>query len=196
MKKVIGLTGGIASGKSAVTSFLREFGFFVVDADAVVHELQVPGGKLYQAILTEFGSEFFDEKGALNRKKLAEFVFSDESAYSRLSKLQNQIIRQELEACRAAELTESEKTFFMDIPLLLEEHYEGLFDEIWLVSLPEDIQMKRLMARSHLTEEEAHSRIARQMPLSQKVAYADVVLDNSGSLNDLKAQVLSHLQNI
>ncbi|MDR2975870.1 MAG: dephospho-CoA kinase [Streptococcaceae bacterium] len=196
MKKIIGLTGGIATGKSAVTSILRALGFVVIDADAVVHELQEPGGKLYQAIVREFGPGFFDASGNLNREKLASLVFQNEEAYERLSKLQNQIIRKELERRRSEEIKNSEQSFFMDIPLLLEEHYEALFDEVWLVTVPEEIQMKRLMARSNLTEEEARERINRQMPMSEKLLKADVILDNSTTLSDLKLQVLLQLKQL
>lgn len=196
MKKIIGLTGGIATGKSAVTSILRELGFVVIDADAVVHELQKPGGKLYQALFQKFGSDFFETDGQLNRKKLADLVFNDKSAYKQLSDLQDRCIREELETRRAAEITRSEQTFFMDIPLLFEEHYESLFDEIWLVTVPENVQIERLMSRSGLSREEAAARIARQMPMDEKLRLADVILDNSATLSDLRLQVLEQLKRL
>ncbi len=117
MAKVIGLTGGIASGKSRVTAFLREQGYPVIDADAVVHELQAKGGKLYQVLLVEFGQGILSADGNLDRVKLGQAVFADSKLRDRLSDLQDQIIRQELLARRDT-LKQTEPVVFMDIPLL------------------------------------------------------------------------------
>ncbi|MFC4651465.1 dephospho-CoA kinase [Lactococcus nasutitermitis] len=215
MIKVIGLTGGIASGKSTVVDFLISQGFRVIDADKVVHELQLPGGKLYQEILINFGTEFFDENKQLNRAKLGELVFSDDKAREKLAKLQNKIIREELYTRRDNLLTElskmlqtennnltelSKKTvqntvIFMDIPLLLEQHYDG-FDEIWLIAVSENIQLERVMLRDNLSEKAAEARIAAQMSLTEKMKYADKVIDSSGTFEETQAQVLQALDTL
>ncbi|RZI48656.1 dephospho-CoA kinase [Lactococcus kimchii] len=230
MKKVIGLTGGIASGKSTVVDFLISLGYQVIDADKVVRELQAPQGRLYEAILKHFGSDFIDETGQLNRAKLGALVFENREQREKLSLLQDEIIRKELYHRRDQFLgrenadVNAERDFrentdekpreiadvnsvsnfsgskiyrklpsvnqllFMDIPLLLEYGYDG-FDEIWLVTVTEEIQLERLMARNHFTKEEAKKRIDAQMPLAQKRKFADRILDNSGSLEMLKKQI-------
>jgi len=194
MTKVIGLTGGIATGKSTVASYLQKRGFLVIDADQLVHELQQPGERLYQAVVAEFGVDFIDEAGSLDRAKLAGIVFSNGTARKKLSKIQDFIIREELSKRRKFALSQAEQLFFMDIPLLFEAHYEDFFDEIWLVAVPEEVQLSRLMARNHLTEAEAKKRLASQWPLSEKLALADRVLDNSGNLTSLYRQIDSALE--
>ena len=119
MTKVIGLTGGIASGKSTITDFLRRQGYPVIDADQVVHELQAKGGKLYQVLVAEFGNSILTAEGDLDRKKLGQAVFENAGLRARLSLLQDKIIREELLARRDA-LKQTEDVIFMDIPLLYE----------------------------------------------------------------------------
>jgi dephospho-CoA kinase len=201
MTKVIGLTGGIASGKSTVTNFLIEEGYEIIDADKVVARLQAKDGILSQAIRRHFSDEFFDACGNLDRKKLGQLIFSDPEKRSELANLQNEIIRQELAKEREL-LLEKDKmqglkdhTFFMDIPLLIEEKYD-YFDEIWLISLSKNEQLKRLMLRNDLTEEEALNRINSQMSLSDKKKYADEIIDNDTSLSQLENQVRKLLTKI
>ena len=190
MTKVIGLTGGIASGKSTVVDFLRSLHYQVIDADQVVHELQAVGGRLYQAILVEFGPTFFDANAALNRQKLGALIFSDQSAREKLAELQNAIIRQELYSKRADLLEKSEKDsiIFMDIPLLIEQNYDG-FDEIWLIAVSEEIQVQRIIARDGLDEKAARARIAAQMPVSEKKKYATHIIDSTGTIEETREQV-------
>lgn len=215
MKMVIGLTGGIASGKSTVVDFLISEGYQVIDADKVVRQLQEPGGKLYKAIVETYGLDFIADNGQLNREKLGALVFSDSKEREKLSNLQDEIIRTELYDRRddlLKKMTDKSvsknfdsksqgknlsvnKPMFMDIPLLIEYNYTG-FDEIWLVSLPEKIQLERLMERNKFTEEEAKKRISSQMPLSEKQKVADVILDNSGTIEALKKQIQRELARI
>ena len=194
--KVIGITGGIASGKSTVTSYLRELGYFVLDADELVHNLQAIGQPLYNAIYEHFGEVYFKEDKSLDRKKLAKLVFSDENARAELSEIQDHIIRAEIEKICQQKLATSDASFFMDIPLLLEENYQPLFDEVWLVSLAEEIQIKRLMSRNGYTQEEAEARIKSQMPLAEKAKMVEVILDNSKDIAYLKAEVEAELERI
>ena len=188
MGKIIGITGGIASGKSTVTNFLRQQGFQVVDADAVVHQLQRPGGRLFEALVQHFGQKIILENGALNRPLLASLIFSnlEEREWSRIT--QGEIIREELAALRD-QLAQTEAIFFMDIPLLFEQDYSAWFDETWLVYVDRDVQVERLMKRDHLSKNEAESCLAAQWPLEKKKDLASHVLDNNGNLDQLLAQV-------
>lgn len=193
MGKIIGITGGIASGKSNVTNFLRKQGFQVVDADAVVHQLQKPGGRLFEALVQHFGQEIILENGELNRPLLASLIFSnpEEREWSRIT--QGEIIREELADLRD-QLAQTEEIFFMDIPLLFEQAYSTWFNETWLVYVDRDVQVERLMKRDHLSKNEAESRLAAQWPLEQKKGLASHVLDNNGNLDQLLTQVFSLLE--
>ena len=188
MGKIIGITGGIASGKSTVTNFLREKGFQVVDADSVVHQLQKPGGRLYQLLVHHFGQEIILENGELNRPLLASLIFSNPEEREWSKQIQGEIIREELATLRD-QLAQTEEIFFMDIPLLFEQDYVSWFDETWLVYVDRDVQVKRLMKRDHLSKDEAESRLATQWSLEKKKDLANHILDNNGNQNQLLNQV-------
>ena len=193
MGKIIGITGGIASGKSTVTNFLRKRGLQVVDADAVVHQLQKPSGRLFRALVQHFGQEIILENGELNRPLLASLIFSnpEEREWSRIT--QGEIIREELATLRD-QLAQTEEIFFMDIPLLFEQDYASWFDETWLVYVDRDVQVERLMKRDQLSKDEAESRLAAQWPLEKKKDLASHVLDNNGSRDQLVSQVVTQLK--
>ena len=193
MGKIIGITGGIASGKSTVTNFLREQGFQVVDADAVVHQLQRRGGRLYQILVQHFGQEVVLENGELNRPLLASLIFSDPEEREWSKRIQGEVICEELATLRD-QLTQTEAIFFMDIPLLVEQDYANWFDEIWLVYVDRDIQVERLMKRDHLSKEVAESRLAVQWSLEEKKKLASHILDNNGSRDQLVSQVVKLLE--
>ena len=195
MTKIIGITGGIASGKSTVVAEIKKYGYQVIDADRVVHELQAKGGKLYQALCNWIGSEILQENGELDRKKLGQLIFSSKDMLEKSSHLQNGIIREEL-ARRRDELAKTQDVFFMDIPLLIEHDYMEWFDDIWLVHLDEKTQLERLVMRNHFSKEEAKKRMASQMSTEAKKPYADKLLDNSGDLTELKAQIHQLLQEL
>lgn len=193
MGKIIGITGGIASGKSTVTSFLRQEGYQVVDADAVVHQLQKPGGRLYRILVDHFGEEVLIDNGELNRPILASRIFSDLEELEWSKETQGQIIREELGSLRD-KLSKTENVFFMDIPLLFEQEYASWFDETWLVYVSRDTQLDRLMKRDYLTIEEAQARLDSQWPLEEKKRLASHILDNNGNQEQLLTQVVSLLQ--
>ena len=195
MARIIGITGGIASGKSTVTEFLRQQGYQVIDADQVVHELQEPGGRLYQALLSVFGPAILQEDGRLDRPKLGAMIFGNPELLAQSSQLQNEIIREEL-ARRRDLLAETEKLFFMDLPLLFELQYEDWFDQIWLVDVTEKTQLSRLMTRNALSQEEAEKRIAAQLSLQEKRNRADVLIDNNGPLEETLRQIRDALQKL
>ena len=181
MTKIVGITGGIASGKSTVVAQLRKHGYQVIDADQVVHDLQKKGGRLYQALFDWLGDAILQDNGELDRQALGQAIFGNQEMMAKSSALQNDIIRQEL--------AKTESLFFMDIPLLIELDYVGWFDAIWLVVVDDETQLNRLMARNHLTLAEAKKRMASQMPTKEKLAYADHILDNNGDKAALEKQV-------
>lgn len=193
MGKIIGITGGIASGKSTVTEFLRQKGFQVVDADAVVHQLQKPGGRLYQVLVEHFGEKILLENGELNRPLLASLIFSNPEEQEWSKRTQGEIIREELAALRN-QLAQTESLFFMDIPLLFEQNYASWFDETWLVYVNRDVQLERLMKRDQISKEAAESRLNSQWPLERKISLASHSLDNNGNQEQLIAQVVQLLE--
>ncbi|MCP9076173.1 dephospho-CoA kinase [Streptococcus sp. CF4-2] len=193
MGKIIGITGGIASGKSTVTEFLRQKGFQVVDADAVVHQLQKPGGRLYQVLVEHFGEKVLLENGELNRPLLASLIFSNPEEQEWSKRTQGEIIREELAALRN-QFAQTEALFFMDIPLLFEQNYASWFDETWLVYVNRDVQLERLMKRDQLSKEAAESRLNSQWPLERKISLASHSLDNNGNQEQLIAQVVQLLE--
>ena len=193
MGKIIGITGGIASGKSTVTNFLRQKGVDVVDADALVHRLQKPGGRLYRILVEHFGEKVLLENDELNRLLLANLIFSNPEEQEWSKETQGQIIREELGSLRD-KLSKTENVFFMDIPLLFEQEYASWFDETWLVYVSRDTQLDRLMKRDDLTIEAAQARLDSQWPLEEKKRLASHILDNNGSREQLLSQVVSLLQ--
>ena len=192
---IIGLTGGIASGKSTVVEMIKEAGYKVIDADQLVHDMQTKGGRLYQALLDWLGEAILLSDGELNRPKLGQLIFSSEEMRQQSAEIQGQIIREELTAKRDC-LAKEEDVFFMDIPLLIENDYQDWFDQIWLVAVSPEVQRQRLMKRNHLSAEEADMRIASQMPLSEKLPYASLVIDNNGSIDYLKEKVKSAIKDL
>ena len=192
---IIGLTGGIASGKSTVVEMIKEAGYKVIDADQLVHDMQAKGGRLYRALHDWLGEDILLSDGELNRPKLGQLIFSSEEMRHQSDEIQGKIIREELAAQRDG-LAKEEDVFFMDIPLLIENDYQDWFDQIWLVAVSPEVQRQRLMKRNHLSAEEADMRIASQMPLSEKLPYASLVIDNNGSIDDLKEKVKSAIKDL
>ena len=193
MGRIIGITGGIASGKSTVTEFLRQKGFQVVDADAHVHQLQKPGGRLFQILVEHFGEKILLENGELNRHLLASLIFSNPEEQEWSRRTQGEIIREELVALRN-QLAQTEALFFMDIPLLFEQNYASWFDETWLVYVNRDVQLERLMKRDQISKEAAETRLNSQWPLERKISLASHSLDNNGNQEQLIAQVVQLLE--
>ncbi|GFH41193.1 dephospho-CoA kinase [Lactococcus insecticola] len=192
MKTVIGITGGIASGKSAVTAFLVKNGYEVIDADAVVREMQQIGGALYELIFETFGADFFLENGELDRAKLGKLIFSDEVARQKLSQKQDKLIRSELLKRR----DESKQSIvFMDIPLLFERKYTGFY-ETWLIYAPRNLQISRLMKRNDLSESDAILRIDSQMPIDDKRALATRIIENCDTIEILETKLMKLLSEL
>ena len=195
MARIIGLTGGIASGKSTVTSYLKEKGYPVIDADRVVHDLQAPGGELYRALVEHFGRDILLDTGDLNRPALAQRIFSNQKEIAWSNQVQGEMIRKALVRERDR-LAKIEDLFFMDIPLLIEQGYLDWFDQVWLVYVTEDTQLQRLMERNVLTGVQARDRLAAQMPLDEKKAFVDLVIDNNSTRDYLYQQIDRALEQI
>ncbi len=189
MKKV-GLTGGIATGKSYVSKVLLAAGAAIIDADDVYYEL-LREKSLPEALREKFGSEYFLDDGSLNRKKLGQLVFSETSAMAELNAIAHPAVRREIDR-RLDEFQNSSKPpaiVFVVIPLLYEVGWEKRLEKVVVVHLSEEEQIKRLVDRSKLSEEDAIVRIRAQMPLSEKMNRASYLIDNGGSKEDTAKRV-------
>ena len=188
--RIIGLTGGIASGKTSVAAFLERLGAAVVDADLLAREIVMPGEPALASIVASFGTKVLDDAGSLDRAALAEIVFSDPAARRTLEAITHPAIRaraeQKLTGLREAGVA----TAFYVAPLLIEAGNSSRVDEIWVVYLDRESQLERLMARDSLGREAALRRIASQMPMEEKKRLGRIVIDNRGTREELEAQVL------
>ena len=189
----IGLTGSIACGKSTVSAYLRDLGIPVVDADAISHAMTAPGGNALPALRAAFGDAVFDGE-ILNRRALGSLVFSDPAQLERLNAILHPMIIAEIQTQLDA-LDSAHPLVAGDVPLLYECGMEHLFDRIWVVSVPRDVQIARIMERDHLTEAEAAQRISAQMPLPEKEARADAVICSDGPIEATRAQVRALIDN-
>ena len=187
--RIIGLTGGIASGKSTVSRILQSMGAVAIDADAIAHELAEPGAPLYEAYITHWGAGILTPEGTLDRRKIGDIVFADEDERRWLDDVSHPLLYREVQRRLAALRTSDVQTVVLDAPLLFEAGWERLADETWVVVLPRYIQLRRLMARNHYTEEEALSRMESQLSQEEKMRRADVVIDNRGSEAQLEKKV-------
>lgn len=190
----IGLTGSIACGKSTVSSYLRQLGYAVVDADAISRSLTAPGGAALPAIRKSFGDAVFDGD-ALNRRALGSIVFTSEEKREKLNGILHPMIIGEIQSQLDA-LDAPDTLVFGDIPLLYECAMAHMFESVWVVSTTREIQIDRLHLRDGLSREEAERRIDAQMPLSEKCALANAVIDSSGSIEQTRAQVQSLIDSI
>lgn len=179
MTYVLGLTGGIATGKSTVAAEFRRHGCPVVDADEVAREIVEPGRPALREIVAAFGEGVLRKDGTLDRKTLGDLVFNDQQQLAKLNAIDHPYLRAAIEDALAAAKATAAKVVVGEIPLLYETHYEGSFDGVAVVTVPPTMQLERLMARDDLTQAQAQARIAAQMPLAEKIARADFIIDNS-----------------
>ncbi|MGG0236989.1 dephospho-CoA kinase [Bacillus rhizoplanae] len=189
MTVVIGLTGGIASGKSTVSQMFQGFHVPVIDADIIAREVVEPGKEAYNEIVTAFGKEVLGENGELDRPKLGSIVFHNEEKRLLLNGIVHPAVRKEMNAQKDIYIREKEQAVVLDIPLLFESKLTGLVDKILLVYVDSETQLTRLMERNNFKEEEAKARIASQMPLEDKITLADEVINNNGTMEETKAQL-------
>lgn len=192
---IIGVTGGIATGKTTIMDYARINGFKVIDADEIAHSIYLNGRPAYYEILDEFTDSIIDDKEEIDRKKLGSIVFSDSSKLERLNDITHKYISKEIsrqidefkkefhKGLNSSELglefEDDELLVFVDIPLLFESANDYGFDEKWLIYADKDSQVQRLIKRDELSEEEAYKRIESQMDIEAKKALADKIVDNS-----------------
>lgn len=188
--RVIGLIGGIGSGKSVVRRILAELGAEVIDADRIGHEVYRPGTAGYRAVVDAFGPEVLDPEGAIDRRRLGARVFADPAELARLNAVVHPLIRAEIEGLlRAARQRRDVRAVVVEAAILLEAGWKSLVDEVWLVLADREAVLARLADARGLSREESAARIARQMSDDERRRQADVVIDNRGSLEDLREQV-------
>ena len=187
--KVIGLTGGIGSGKSTVAQFLAELGAVILDTDRVGHEVLKPDTEAWREVVAAFGRQILTPGGDVNRKKLGEVVFGNPESLVRL----NQIVHPQIGKVVKAQLEEYRRqgvrVVVLEIPLLVETGGTSLVDEVWVTIASESAVLRRLKERSELSRQQSLARIRSQISNEERVKHADVVIKNDGSLDELKAKV-------
>ena len=195
MTTVIGLTGGIASGKSTVSKMFATAGIPIIDADKIAHEVVAPNTTALADIISTFGDTVLTATGQLDRHKLGNLVFNNDDKLAELNSIVQPVIRKVIRSRIDRFRSRNTPVVVLDAPLLLEQHYEKDVDLIVVVSVPLKIQA-RLMARDNLSLAEANERIESQLSLANKVAKADVVIDNSQQLEETRLQVVNLLDKV
>ena len=193
---LIGITGGIASGKSTVSNLIKKKGFTVVDADKVSREVLKKNSKAFVECVNQFGSFILNQDGDIDREKLGEIIFNDPLKRKKLNAIMHSRIRvmllKEVICC----FCRNEKIVFIDIPLLVESKLAFLFRELIVVFVDKEVQLKRLMTRNSFTKAQAESRINSQMDLSKKLKFATRVIDNNGTIDSTTAQLNDFLNKL
>ena len=194
MTYILGLTGGIASGKSTVSAYLAQNGALIIDADLIARQVVAKKSSGLKQIVAKFGGEILTASGELDRKKLGKLVFSNKELLKALTDITGPLIRaeilREIEAAKKAQV----KLVVLDIPLLFETGYQTLCDKVMVVTIPSKLQLERVMKRDNLSAAEARKRIANQLPASKRNELADVLIDNSKSVAETYQQVLKWLK--
>lgn len=192
----IGLTGGVGSGKSTVSSYMHELGIPVIDGDKLAREAVVPGSLAMNRLRETFGPHIFLPDGSLDRLKVGEIVFNDEEKRQKL----NGIIHPYIWYRTREELIRAQKAGYavavLDMPLLLEISWQLRVEEVWLVEVPLEVQIARVISRDGFTRKQVMERIGKQMPTMNKMNYADVIIDNSRSVEDTRRQVREALKHV
>ncbi|HZJ84549.1 MAG TPA: dephospho-CoA kinase [Syntrophomonadaceae bacterium] len=183
--KILGLTGGIASGKSTVSQVFKELGAYIIDADKVAHEIVEPGNPAWRDVIRHFGDEIINPDSTINREKLGDMVFGNEELLDALNKITHPRVmerfKDELQCIRT---NNPDAIVIMEVPLLYETHLERLCDLVIVVWLDRETQIKRLMLRDKISEEAAIKRIDSQMDLDEKAKLADYVIDNRKTIEE------------
>lgn len=193
MTYVLGLTGGIASGKSTVSKILASYGAEIIDGDVIARQLQQPGEEGLRQIALQFGNEYLNEDGSLNRTKLGDLVFNDSAELAKLNHIMRPLIHQRiierLEQAKKANV----KLAVIDIALLIEGHYLDLCTSTMMVETTSAKQLSNLMNRNHLSKVQAQARINAQMSNCERAKYVDEVITNNGSVEELKLKMIKWL---
>ena len=194
MALIIGLTGGIASGKSTVANMMKNWGITVIDADVESRLAVEKGEEAYDHIVNHFSKNILLEDGSIDRAKLGEIIFNNKEERIKLNEIVHPAVRKRMLQKKENAINKGESIIIMDIPLLFESGFTQLVDKTLLIFVDEDIQLQRLMERNHFSRDEALARIQSQMPLLEKKRLADVYIDNNGTVEQTKQklkQVLS-----
>lgn len=191
--RIIGLTGGIGTGKSTVSNIIRDKGYIVLDADKIAREVVAKGTEGYKKIVEEFGQDILLEDGELNRKVVANIVFKDEIERKKLNRITHPLIFNNIKILKE-ELSKKNEVLFLDIPLLYEEYdllkeHGIILDEIWVVYVDLETQINRIMIRDNISRENSINRINSQLPVEEKMSRASKILDNSKEIRDLERQI-------
>ncbi len=193
MTYVLGLTGGIASGKSTVSKILASYGAEIIDGDVIARQLQQPGEEGLRQIALQFGNEYLNEDGSLNRTKLGDLVFNDSAELAKLNHIMRPLIHQRiierLEQAKKANV----KLAVIDIALLIEGHHLDLCTSTMMVETTSAKQLSNLMNRNHLSKVQAQARINAQMSNCERAKYVDEVITNNGSVEELKLKMIKWL---
>ncbi|AVK62380.1 dephospho-CoA kinase [Lactobacillus sp. CBA3605] len=198
MTQLIGLTGGIASGKSTVSAMLATAGLPIVDADKLAWQVEGPGMPTTEKIVAHFGPQALQPDGQLNRSWLGQLVFSDTQAMAALTAITQLPIQYAIleKIVSLGQVTPAPPAIILDIPLLFENGWEQLCDQVMVVTAADAVILQRLMARNHLTVAAAKARMASQLPLAAKVKQADIVIDNGENIDKTRTSVLKWLETI
>jgi len=175
---IIGITGGIASGKSFVASVFEKAGIEVISADKVYHDLILPNNKLWKLLKDEWGNDILDSDGKIDSKTMSNIVFFDDKALKRLNSITHPVISETL---RNMFLSSKSEFLILEAPLLIESGYKDLVDEIWVVDIPEQLQIDRLKKRNGMEETKAKKIINKQLTREERISFADKIIDNSKS---------------
>lgn len=193
---IIGLTGGIASGKSTVSAELRKQNIPIFDADEVSRNVVAKGSKGLELVVAAFGKEYLTEAGEMNRSKIAELVFSNKQALHTLEEIIHKTVWEAAEEFLATCRSKAVPIAILDVPLLIECGWHEKVDVVWLVAIDKQQQIQRAMKRSGMSEAEVVARINAQMSLEEKKKHADVIIDNSGALENTLKSVNQELQKL
>lgn len=194
MSRILGLTGGIACGKSTISAYLKEFGLPVIDADECSRAVVEKGSIGLEKLTEIFGNKILENDGTLNRKAFGQIVFSDSEQLSLLNSVMEPLIREEIS--RRLNQENNADLVVLDAPLLIEQHYDKICDFIMTIDVPKKIQLERLIERDNLSEDEAKSRIESQLSSRERNGFADVVIDSSGTVEQTRKQVIKWLKTI
>jgi dephospho-CoA kinase len=193
---VIGLTGGIASGKSVVSGMLAERGALVMDADKLGHEAYAPGSECYTAVAEAFGRGVVAADGQIDRKALGAKVFGDPEQRKRLESIVWPWMRGEMERRLAKLRQDGVEVVVLEAAVLIEADWTPIVDQVWLVVVPPEVARERIMSRNGLTAEQADARIAAQLTNDERARHAQVIIDNSGTLEELERRVAAEWEKL
>lgn len=196
MTFVLGLTGGIATGKSTADAFFQKKQIPVIDADEIAHHLYDKGKPAYQALVDEYGGQILNSAEEIERQKLGEIVFSDQSKLKELNRLTHPLIYQEIDQVLAFYKEKKTPVVVLDAPVLYETRGEDRCNAVLVITMPEELQIKRLMERNGFSQQEARRRIQAQLPLKEKEAKANYLIHNTGTIKELEEKLTKLLQKI